>query len=52
MFGSVLSADWYICGFRGELRIAEVKSRIADMDEFVSFLQELGFDLESKVRQE
>ena len=34
---------------RGELRIAEVKSRILVLDEFVDMLEQLGFELLTKV---
>eukprot|EP00656_Telonema_subtile_P031113 TRINITY_DN34099_c0_g1_i2.p1 TRINITY_DN34099_c0_g1~~TRINITY_DN34099_c0_g1_i2.p1 ORF type:complete len:203 (-),score=52.59 TRINITY_DN34099_c0_g1_i2:38-646(-) len=36
---------------RGELRIAEVKSRIDDLDRFVALLSDLGFYLQSKDEQ-
>jgi hypothetical protein len=32
---------------RGELRIAEVKSRIADLERFVELLTDLGFELQA-----
>jgi ubiquinone/menaquinone biosynthesis C-methylase UbiE len=34
----------------GALRIAEVKSRFSDVDEFIASLQPLGFKIKHKVR--
>ena len=34
---------------RGELKIAEVSSRITDMEAFVSVISAVGFKLKSKV---
>ena len=48
-FADFLREAHRVLKLHGQLLIAEVKSRIPDLDEFVALVEELGFDFVSKV---